>query len=109
MKIDNYKEETEKTMQLLDSLNKAKSSTYFSTRLEARIEKLEEIKTFPFEWKLTMKYALFIMIIAMNVIVSYPYLKGNSSSESSSRENMIEEISSMYFSTNESSNNTNIQ
>jgi hypothetical protein len=109
MGTNNYNEETEKTMQLLDSLEKAESSAYFSTRLEARIQKLEEQKSFPMEWKLTMKYALFIMIIALNVIASYSYLKGDSISSSGKRKSMIEEVSSMYFSDNISSNTTNIK
>lgn len=108
MKINNHNEETEKTMQVLDALTKVKSSPFFITKLEARFDAKLEAKNYSIQWKTSLKYAFFILIIALNVIASYSYIKsGNSNKET--RESMIQELSGTYFSTSSNSNYVTFQ
>ncbi len=67
MKINNHNEETEKTMQVLDALTKVKSSPFFITKLEALFDTKLEAKNYSIQWKTSLKYAFFILIIAIIV------------------------------------------
>ena len=108
MKTNNYNEETEKTMQVLDALTKVKSSPFFITRLEARFDKKQEANNYSIHWKTSLKYAFFILIIALNVIASYSYINGGNSKKET-RESMIQELSGTYFSTSSNSNSITFQ
>ncbi len=108
MKINNHNEETEKTMQVLDALTKVKSSPFFITKLEARFDTKLEARNYSIQWKTSLKYAFFILIIAMNVFVSYSYIKGGKSTKDT-RESMIQELSGTYFSTSSNSNSVTFQ
>jgi len=108
MKTINHNEETEKTLEVLDSLTKVKSSPFFITKLEARFDKKQEAKNYSIQWKTPLKYAFFILIIAMNVFVSYSYIKGGKSTKET-RESMIQELSGTYFSNSSNSDGLTIQ
>ncbi len=96
MNANNYKEKTEKTMELLEALPKVKSSAYFQTRVEASIELLNTNKVYSFNLNTALRYAFFIMIIVLNIGVSYSYLKSNNNSKET-RESMIQELSGTFF------------
>ena len=108
MKTINYNEETEKTLEVLDSLTKVKSSPFFITKLEARFENKQEEKFNTIQWKTSLKYAFFIVIIALNVIASYSYINRSNSSKET-RESMIQELSGTYFSNGSNSDGITIQ
>ena len=104
MNANTTKEETEKTLALLDTLTKVESSPFFSTKQEARLERYLEANAKGFSWNVVLKPALLLLIIAINVLVSFTYLN-KSKNTYSNRESMIQELSGTYFSSSSSSNN----
>ena len=104
MNANTTKEETEKTLALLDTLTKVKSSPFFNTKQEARLERYLDANVRTFNWNVVLKPALLLLIIAINVLVSYTYLH-KSTNTYSNRDTMIQELSGTYFSSSSSSNN----
>jgi len=107
MKGNNNKYEAEKTLILLDSISKVNAGPFFQTRLDVKLEAILNNKT-PFIWRFSLKPALLISLITINVIISISYLS-SVKSYYALRENTLQTMVKNYFPQTSNGNLYNLQ